>query len=145
LVPHRRGEDGYFMLQLTPPSVAGGDRALIPDGEPLHVLVIADTSASMDRSQRTQQETLLMALLSALAPKDTFNLAACDVECDWAFDKAMSAEPSNVIRARQFLTNRVSLGWTDLDRAFASALRQARPHTHVLYLGDGIVTTGDGD
>src|SRR5262249_11203928 len=35
--------------------------------------------------------------------------------------------------------------WTDLDKAFASAFRQCEPGTHVLYLGDGIVTTGDAD
>ena len=81
LVPHRRGGDGYFMLQLTPPSVADADRELVPDGEPLRLLLVADTSASMDRAQRARQEALLMAVLSALGPKDTFNLACCDVAC----------------------------------------------------------------
>src|SRR5262249_46369510 len=38
-----------------------------------------------------------------------------------------------------------SLGWTNLDTAFAAALKQCGPKTHVIYVGDGIVTTGDAD
>src|SRR5439155_16534586 len=38
-----------------------------------------------------------------------------------------------------------SLGWTNLDIAFAEALRQCGPRTHVIYVGDGIVTAGDAD
>ena len=30
-------------------------------------------------------------------------------------------------------------------RAFAAALKQAGPDTHVIYIGDGIVTTGNAD
>ncbi|HEY7312595.1 MAG TPA: VIT domain-containing protein [Gemmataceae bacterium] len=144
LIPHRRGEDGYFMLQLTPPG--GGDgRDLLPDGEPLHLVIVADTSASMDTHQRTVQTNFISALLSCLTPKDTVNLAACDVECDWVFEKAAPATPSNLYTARQFLFGRNSLGWTDLDKAFASVLKQCTPKTHVVYVGDGIPTTGDAD
>ncbi len=33
LIPHRRGDDGYFMLQLTPPGGGDEDRDILPDGE----------------------------------------------------------------------------------------------------------------
>lgn len=145
LIPHRRGEDGYFMLQLTPPAGANDERALLPDGEPLHLLIVADTSASMDRRQRTVQANLISVLLNCLTPKDTVNVAACDVECDWIFEKAVPATPSNSVTARQFLYARNSLGWTDLDKAFASVLERCTPKTHVVYVGDGIITTGDAD
>jgi predicted Zn-dependent protease len=145
LIPHRRGDDGYFMLQVTPPASGDIDRDILPDGEPLDVLVIADTSASMDSRQRAVQANFVAALLSCLTPKDRVNLAACDVDCDWAFEKAVPAEPVNVVALRDFLARRISLGWTDLDRAFASALKQCRPNTHVVYVGDGIITTGDAD
>ena len=56
MIPHRRGDDGYFMLQLTPPGAAGNwDRPLVPNGEPLHLLILADTSASIDAGQRATQ------------------------------------------------------------------------------------------
>src|SRR5262249_41587549 len=38
-----------------------------------------------------------------------------------------------------------SLGWTDLDRAFASTLAHVGPQTQVVYIGDGTVTTRDAD
>ena len=46
---------------------------------------------------------------------------------------------------RDYLAKRTSLGWTNLDVAFAAALAQCGPKTHVVYVGDGIVTSGDAD
>jgi Flp pilus assembly protein TadD len=146
MIPHRRGDDGYFMLQLTPPGANGGwDRPLLPNGEPLQLLILADTSASIDAGQRVNQATFIGALLAALSPADTFNLATCDVTCDWAFSQAKASDAGNVTAAREFLAKRSSLGWTDLDGAFASALKRCGPKTHIVYVGDGIVTTGDAD
>ncbi len=143
LIPHRRGDDGYFMLQFTPPAAGDWRRDVLPDGEPLELLILADTSASMDAGQRRRQSEVIAALLASLSPRDTVNLAGCDVDCDWVFEKPAAAEPNNVARIRSFLEKRQSLGWTDLDKAFASAFRQATSKTQIIYIGDGIVTTGD--
>jgi tetratricopeptide (TPR) repeat protein len=146
MIPHRRGDDGYFMLQLTPPGPAGDwERPVLPDGEPLRLLILADTSASIDAGQRASQETFIACLLSALSPHDTFNLGTCDVGCDWAFARPTAAGDASIAAARFYLARRASLGWTNLDLAFAEALRQCGPRTHVIYVGDGIVTTGDAD
>jgi Flp pilus assembly protein TadD len=143
LIPHRRGDDGYFMLQFTPPAAGDWRRDVLPDGEPLELLILADTSASMDAGQRRRQSEVVAALLAALGPRDTVNLAGCDVDCDWVFEKPTAAEPDNVARIRSFLEKRQSLGWTDLDQAFAAAFRHATAKTQIIYIGDGIVTTGD--
>ncbi len=146
MIPHRRGDDGYFMLQLTPPGAAGNwDRPLLPNGDPLNLLILADTSASIDAGQRATQAAFIGSLLSSLTPKDTFNLAACDLDCTWVFAQTKAADTKNVAAARDCLAARTSLGWTNLDAAFASALKQCTPVTHVIYVGDGIVTTGDAD
>ncbi|MDY3561130.1 VIT domain-containing protein [Gemmata sp. JC673] len=146
VVPHRRGDDGYFMVQLTPPGAAADwERPLVPGGAPIRLLVVADTSASMDKSQRANQTAVLNALLGALTPKDTFNVAACDVGCEWLFEKPVPAAPANVAAVQQFLEKRSALGWTDLDQAFASALKMTEPGTHVVYLGDAVPTTGNAD
>ncbi len=142
-IPHRRGDDGYFMLQLTPPATGDWQREVLPDGEPLQILILADTSASMDAGQRRRQEEVVAALLAGLTPRDTINVAGCDVECDWVFEKPLAAEPKNLAAVRSFLERRRSLGWTDLDGAFASAFKQSGTKTHIVYIGDGIVTTGD--
>ena len=131
LIPHRRGDDGYFMLQLTPPGTAAGEgqlsaRTLLPDGEPLELLILADTSASMDAASRERQAELVAALLAALTPKDRFNLATCDVDCDWVFDQAAPGR-SEERRPRPGSSSprRESLGWTDLDKAMPRPWRSA--------------------
>jgi hypothetical protein len=37
------------------------------------------------------------------------------------------------------------LGWTDLDQAFAAVCGRVRatPGTQVIYIGDGVITTGE--
>jgi predicted Zn-dependent protease len=147
VIPHRRGDDGYFMLELMPRAAgAEEERDVLADGPPLQLLILADTSAAMDAGQRKAQEAFVAALLTALASKDTINLAACDVNCDWVFEKAVSAEPANLTKVRRFLARRSSLGWSDLDKAFASAFARSGPATQVIYIGGGIVTArGDGD
>ena len=150
LVPYRRGDDGYFMLLVTPPSTQAGAasdlrRDLVPDGEPLDLLVLADTSASLSAGDRKVQAEFLSALLSSLTPRDRINLACCDVESDWAFEKSAPADAKNIDAVRNFLAKRISLGWTDLDKAFASALSRCGPKTRVVYIGDGVPTTGDAD
>ena len=143
MIPHRRGDDGYFMLQLTPPAAGDWKRDLLPDGEPLELLILADTSASMDSGQRRRQADVVAALLASLAPNDKVNLAGCDADCDWVFEAPATAEPNNIAAMRSFLEQRHSLGWTNLDQAFAAAFRQATAKTQIVYIGDGIVTTGD--
>ncbi len=146
VIPHRRGDDGYFMVQLTPPG-AGGDweRPLVPNGDPLRLLLLADTSASMDAGQRAAQNAVLASLLGSLTPKDTIDVAACDVNCDWIFEKPVPATEANIATVQQALAKRTSLGWTDLDKAFVSALTMTAPGTHIIYIGDGIAMTGNAD
>ena len=67
LIPHRRGDDGYFMLLVTPPAAeAPSDRDLLMDKEPLDLIVLADTSASLDSAQRGRQGEFVAALLESL-------------------------------------------------------------------------------
>jgi hypothetical protein len=146
LIPHRRGDDGYFMCLLTPPVSGGGwQRETLPDGQPQQLLVLADTSGSMDAASRENQRQFLAALFGALTPEDRLNLAVVDVDCHWSFPASVPATAENVAQALQRLDERISLGWTDLDKAFAAARERCEPGTQIVYVGDGIVTTGDAD
>ena len=51
-VPHVRGDDGYFMLLVAPPDQAAGawKRELLPEGDPLDLILVADTSGSKEPS-----------------------------------------------------------------------------------------------
>lgn len=161
VIPHLRGTDGYFMLLLTPPVSNGGwQRETLADGEPMELLVLADTSGSMDVASRENQAQFIASLLNSLTPQDRINVAVCDVDCEWVFQEPRPADGHNITAARKYLERRISLGWTDLDKAFASALAQTKKGSgvvsrkkrlptpflkHVIYVGDGVVTTGDAD
>jgi Mg-chelatase subunit ChlD len=146
LIPHRRGDDGYFMLLVAPPTdIAADDRDLLTDKESLDLILLADTSASMDAGQRAKQAEFITAMLASLTPRDTINLACCDVDCDWAFEKAVSADAKNIKTVRDFLDRRASLGWTDLAKAFSQVFERAGRSTCIVYVGDGIPTVGDAD
>lgn len=141
-IPHQRGSDGYFLLQLTPPTEGAWKRAVLPDGPPLKILLLCDTSASMDEASRSRQKEIVQATLAALGPEDQFLLATTDVDTlidgDW---QKPTEEARNAALAR--LDSRLSFGWTDLAKAVATIAPQCDEETHVLYLGDGIVTVGD--
>ncbi|MEZ6067934.1 MAG: hypothetical protein R3B90_19975 [Planctomycetaceae bacterium] len=146
VIPHRRGEDGYFLMQLMPPGGQGDwQRELIADGEPLELLLLCDTSGSMDQTMRETQAQFVASLLQSLGERDRFNLAACDVDTVWSFDNFVTANEANESQARDFLANRISLGWTNLDQAFDAVMAKATDKTQVIYIGDGIVATSACD
>ena len=147
VVPNRRGDDGYFLVQITPPFNRDGARLneVIPDGNPLNVVFLCDTSASMDSEKRKQQTDFVNTVLSSLGPDDRYRIAACDVGTVWASETALSPSAENLDASNKFLNERVSLGWTKLDRAFDDVLKIAVPGTQIVYIGDGIVSSGDTD
>ncbi len=146
LVPHRRGDDGYFLLQLTPPTSEGNwQRELLRDGRPLNLVLLCDTSASMSADKRAQQADFVAAVLASLGQDDRFQLACVDVGLQWAAKEPQTASAENVAAARLFLAERLSLGWTDLDQAFDEGLRRAPAGAQLVYIGDGIVSAGDTD
>ena len=147
LVPHRRGDDGYFLLLVSSPD-AGGDwqRTLVADGPPLDLILAADTSASMDRAQREAQDRFIASLLGALGPQDRCRLLAADADRRWFRDGAAFAPAEEEIAAaREFLAARPSLGWTDMQHTLSNVLARATEGTLIVYVGDGIGTTGDAD
>jgi tetratricopeptide (TPR) repeat protein len=147
VLPHRRGEDGYFALLLSPPDPASGawKRDLIPEGDPLDVILLTDTSGSMDEAQRAAQADFVQGLLLLLGENDTFRLLAADVGVHAYRNKPVPATEEHVEGALAFLAARDSMGWSDLDAAVAAALGAAGQDTHVIYVGDGIGTTNDAD
>ncbi|MDT8389661.1 MAG: VIT domain-containing protein [Lentisphaeria bacterium] len=111
--------------------------------EPLNLVFLADTSGSMDAGQRENQALFLRAMIASLAPEDRFTLLACDVECIALTDGLVSSDSADT--ALDKLAARDSLGWTNLDKAFAAVLEAAPADAHVIYVGDGIQATSDID
>ncbi len=146
VIPHRRGDDGYLLIQLTPPAADGNwQRELLPDGKPLSLVLLCDTSASMDSEKRQQQAEFVATVLASLGAEDRYLLGACDVGVDWASPEPVAPTAESVAKATDFLAQRASLGWTNLDRAFAEAIKRAPADAQVIYIGDGVVSAGDTD
>ena len=143
LVAHRRGPDGYFALLLAPGDPGGGGRAEIPDGKPVEVLLVADTSASIGERARREQADFIQALLGMLGPKDRFRLVCADVEARWFDEESRPPTEENLEAALAFLEARPSLGWTDFEKCFSEIFEKARPGSLVVYLGDGMPTAGE--
>lgn len=140
LSAHRRGDDGYFVLLLDAPPLARPEQQ-----GPLDLLILADTSGSVSGPARAAQVEFVAALLDALGPEDTFDLAVFDADLRWAHGRATDPTPAAREEALGLLEGRAPLGWTDLDRALAGAAERAGARTHVIYVGDGGPTTGDAD
>lgn len=160
VVPHQRGEDGYFLAQITPPGPVGQwQRNVLPDGTPLNLLVVCDTSGSMNADIRKTQSDFVASLLTSLSKEDTFNVAYCDVGTGWLHTSDLPASTEQVQAAVRWISKRRSLGWTDLDHMLSAVSdrisrseEETQPNasgnkaqTHVIYVGDGIVTAGDAD
>lgn len=144
---HRRGEDGFFLLLVTPPdpAAAGWQRDLSPEGAPLDLVLLADTSGSMDPASRAVQARFLSALLALAGPRDRFRLLACDVKPVPVVGTPTAATEGAAAAAIDALAARSSLGWTDLDAALAGLVGATGATTQVVYVGDGIATAGDAD
>ena len=145
LIPHRRGDDGYFMLLLAPPANdAGDDRDLLTDKEPLDLILLADTSASLDAGQRRSRRSSSPRCYnrSHLATRSTWLAATWNV-----------IGPSKEQSPRTRRTSRRSGRFSTAARRWAGATwpRPFRRHssagrnTCIVYVGDGIPTVGDAD
>ncbi|MGC3972191.1 MAG: VIT domain-containing protein [Pirellulales bacterium] len=144
VIPHRRGDDGYLLVQLMPPGVEGNwQREILPEGAPLSLVLLCDTSGSMDSEKRKQQSEFVAAVLSSLGDKDRFWLAATDTATSWHNVEPRAATPDHIAQAQDFLARRISLGWTDLDQALQAVLQKIPAEAQVIYIGDGLVTAGD--
>lgn len=146
MIPHRRGNNGYFLLELMPPGAdSDWQRQTVGESDPLELILLCDTSGSMDSSMRDKQLEFVLTTLRSLGEKDRFKVAMTDVKTDWILNKFSEPTTDNIETVRTALEKRISLGWTDLDQAFDSVLEKATPNSQVIYIGDGIFATSESD
>lgn len=140
---HRRDDDGFFMVRVGAPRVESGDGPA--PRNPIDVIVVADTSASMYGPQRRAQEAFIEALLAGLDDRDRFQLLTADVTANAAFLKPRTAIGNATQEALEFLERRQPLGWSDLGKALEDAFSRAKDETHIIYVGDGVHTRSHED
>jgi len=139
-VAHKpRGEDGYFLLSLTP-----GKGDLPP--QPRDVTVVLDVSGSMSGEKIRQARAALLSLLETLSTADRFRLIAFSnavrpFDLGWRFGR-----PDELEEARVWVARLEADGGTNMSGALEEALRLESPQDRLpvtLFLTDGLPTVGE--
>lgn len=140
LATHRPvGEDGYFMLTLSPGR---------PDGSalPRDVTVVLDVSGSMSGSKLEQAKDALRQLLGSLGREDRFRLLAFSNGVRAQSMEWSRVTPDQLRAAREWVDDLQADGGTDIAGALTEAFRLTSPDERlpiVLFLTDGLPSVGE--
>jgi Ca-activated chloride channel family protein len=134
------GEDGYFLLLAAPQVTLDSNQVVNRD-----LLLVLDTSGSMEGEKIVQARNALDHILQRLNPGDRFNVVSFSTGVR---QYARGLQPADqAASASQFVAGLQAEGSTDINRALLEALAQvdpARP-TVVVFLTDGLPTVGETD
>ncbi len=138
LLSYKNGDEDGFFTMLIAPSIKSDE---IVDKD---VVLVLDTSGSMEGEKMTQAQDALNFVLNHLNPNDRFNVVAFSTGVR-AFSNRMEAV-SAVPEAERFVQNLRAEGSTDINRALLEAMASldrdtARPAI-IIFLTDGLPTSG---
>ncbi len=131
------GEDGFFLLLLAPKVEVTTQEVVAKD-----VILILDTSGSMEGEKVSQAQEALRYVLEHLNPEDRFNIIAFSTGVSLYADDLQPA--TNRRDARSFIDGLAAVGGTNIHRALLEALEMAkgeRPQI-IAFLTDGLPTEG---
>ena len=132
------GEDGYFLLLAAPNVEVNPDEVVARD-----VILVLDTSGSMDGAKIEQAKQALLYVLDHLNPGDRFNVVSFSTGVR-QFDRG--PQPlSRLSDARAFVSQLAAAGGTDINRALLEAVAQVDPERPavIIFLTDGLPTEGE--
>lgn len=133
------GEDGYFMLTLSPDRVSG-------DVQPRDVTVVMDVSGSMSGEKIVQAREALRQLLGSLSSSDRFRLLSFSSAVR-VYDRGWTAaREGGVARAQEWVDRLVADGGTNIEAALTEAFRLESPRGRlpvVVFLTDGLPSVGN--
>ncbi len=140
LATHRPvGEDGYFMMTLSPGAVERGST-------PRDITAVVDVSGSMSGVKLEQTRAALHQLLGSLAPHDRFRLLAFSNRVRASSDGWRPARGADLAEARRWVDDLRADGGTNIAGALEEALRLDSPDDRlpiVVFLTDGLPTVGE--
>ncbi len=144
VLSHRpAGEDGYFLLTLTPAYTATS-RVQAKD-----ITFVIDTSGSMSGEKMGQARRALAFCLKNLNANDRFEIVRFSTEAEVLFEGLVAATRENVARAQAFVDKLEPAGGTNSEEALTLALKtnagaSSRPKV-VIFITDGRPTIGETD
>lgn len=135
------GEEGYFMLTLSPGAADGG-------GLPRDVAVVLDVSGSMSGTKLSQAKAALRQLLGSLHARDRFRLVAFSNTVRVHEARWHPATPDRLGPARRWVDALAAGGGTDIAGALDEAFRLTSPEGRlpiVVFVTDGLPSVGERD
>ena len=135
------GENGYFMLLISPAAQAAAADVL-----PRDLTFVVDVSGSMSGIKMDQARAALRQALATLRPADRFRLVSFSSAVTNFRDGFIPATRDNVEAARQFVNSLVADGGTNIAGALETALGQATSEERlsiVVFMTDGIPSVGE--
>jgi Ca-activated chloride channel family protein len=147
VVAHRKqGDDGYFMLAISPPT---DERAF--QNRPKDIAFVVDTSGSMAGPKIEQVKNALKYCLNSLSPQDRFTVIRFSTDAEAYANELVGASRDAVARAVSFVDRFRARGGTAIQDAMTlafqatqSRLDASRP-LMVAFLTDGLPTIGERD
>lgn len=142
LLTHRQsGEDGYFLLLLSP-----GNQTKQTSSIPKDVTFVLDTSGSMSGNKLEQAKKALSFCVENLNDHDRFEVLRFATEVEPLFDDLAAANARNRKAANEFIRGLKPIGSTAINDALQMALKSrprksSRPYV-VIFLTDGRPTIG---
>jgi Ca-activated chloride channel homolog len=134
------GEDGYFMLLLSPPPA---DREITV---PRDLTLVVDVSGSMSGSKLEQAKAALQQALGTLRPADRFRLIAFSSAVRAFRPQLVSATRENLTEARAFVDGLGAEGGTNIAGALDTALAgptESERLSLIIFLTDGLPSIGE--
>ena len=133
------GEDGYFMMTLTP----GED--LSDSIEPMDYVFLLDISGSMAKDEKLAiSRNSMLAFIETLGPEDRFDCIAFNLAPVPLFKEFRKADIAQLEAAKVFLDSQRARGGTVLQSALTAAYtyRDSDRPLNVVLLSDGMTEAG---
>jgi len=136
LTTYDDGESVYALLMLAPPLA----ESITP--RPREVILIIDTSGSMQGTSLSQAKSALLHAMNSLDAEDYFNLLQFNSTTEQLFDRSVPVSGDSLLKARRFIGKLHADGGTEMAPALSAALHLPEiPQLmrQVIFVTDGAV------
>lgn len=139
LVQTEKNGQSYGMFLWQPRATAVGKST------PRNVLAIVDTSYGTSQELIELAAATTAEMIGGLGHQDRFNVLACDDSCHLLLDQFAAPTASQLIKVYEKLSSTSPGGASNLLGSFQTAFKmaQGKDALEIVYLGDGIATSGE--